>query len=662
MSKNTILHLTSLLNILEKNKLIIATYWVKKKDVKSVLNLKSISIKKFRDNYAIAIIDYFIAVVKGKAKLGDCPVMSNFVNYLIKKGVNPKEVFIICMGLRKILVKFLLKDELVLRNPSIFIDELSMIFDANLSGVLEIFTNLYASSQKKLAIANLQKHRLQQTLTIIDFIDAKLMIVQNGRVILANKALLEIVGVKNVKELYLKYKTGFDFFNGIDQYSEKFKNDVVSWIEQIHTQEVTFRVNIYNEKEKQRYYFLGRITDMPAEHKQYIITLNDITDEVKQEELLKDSLLHDEFTGFRNFPTFENLLSDMVENSKKTNKRLFLAIVDIPEFRQIKEKSEQRADEIISEVAEDLRFLVDKNIYLSRLSVGRFGVLLDYPNEQSAYDWCVSLLKKMNEREERKTLAITEIDLTESVNKVFLRAYDLVEVCNNSEDIVVETDFKDIIKYKELPQQEEFTKRISLLKSLKISLYYMELAVSHDCEIIDVALEAVKLKVSYKQMKVSEIDMPVYFKLNLVGNIKCCIRNIDYDKKEFIIDRFRFDKHSPLDRKRYRISVTDKIKAYISYNNRDFDVDILDMNNECIAVKIDRKRNFDINTLVYIDMLLPISDVVESCSFNASIIRIDTLKDGYKMVLLCHFDTQNGELLNKYIAKCQIAIVKKFQQ
>lgn len=84
--------------------------------------------------------------------------------------------------------------------------------------------------------------------------------------------------------------------------------------------------------------------------------------------------------------------------------------------------------------------------------------------------------------------------------------------------------------------------------------------------------------------------------------------------------------------------------------------------DECIAIKIDRKRNFDINSLIYVEMLLPTTTgILESCSANATIIRIEKIDDGYKMVLLCHFDTKNEEKISKYISKEQMEIIHIFQ-
>ena len=640
----------------------IATKWVKLENVKSVFEAKSISTKKFRDTYAIAIIKYFIDVINDKQPIGNCPVMSKLVHYFLQKGITPREVFDICMGFRYILISFLLYKDDILQDIKHYMYEISQVFDANLSGVLEIFTNVYASTQKNLEIIKAQKHKLQQTLKIMNFIDTKLMIIQNTRIILANKPLLNILDVNDLKSLYIKYPNGFDFFNNIDTYSDIFKKDIKIWLEKIYTENKTFKINIFDTNKKQQLYFLGRITNMPAENNQYVITLSDITQEIKNEAIFKDTITHDELTGFRNYPTFENLLVSTIQKSKKSKKRIFLAVADIVELREINEKhSRDKGDMVISEVAEDLRYLVNKNISLGRLEGSRFGILLEYPTEQSAYDWCVELLKKMNQREERKTLAITEIDLSESVNKLFLRVYNLLESCNNSDDIYVSSDFKNIIEYKELPEQKAFIDKITQLKMIKTSIFYKQLAISYNSDILNISKEYVEITLSSKQIKVSKNNTEIYFKLFSIGNIKASILKLDKVKSIASINQFRFDKHSPLNRKKFRIEASKDIKAYISDDDRDFDIEVLDMNDEYIAIKIDRIRNFDINSLIYIDMLLPISNEFESCSTNATITRIEKISNGYKIVLLCHFNKKNKEKFQRYISENQMKIIHIFQ-
>ena len=666
MSKNEKLtpHLYELSDILEENKTLISINWISVETVKAVFDGRKISIKKFRVGYGIPIIEYFISVVKEEKDAGNCPIMSKLVNYLISKNITPREVFDICIGFRGSLIIFLLKQEIVLKNPIPFMKEVASIFDANLSGVMEIFTNLYADAQKKIETAKAQKTKLQQTLKIINFINTKIIIVQSGRIILANRPFLEMLGVDDLKSLYIKYKKGFEYISEIDTFEHDFKVNTTKWINRIYKNNKAFQCEIYNEKMNKIFKYSGRITNIPDEDiDQYIITFSNISDHIRDEKALQDLLTHDEITGFKNYPTFEKLIIKMIKESKDKKHRLFLAIADIPVLREINEKEgTNKGDMVISEVAEDLRLLVNKDIYFGRLAGSKFGILMQYPTEQASYDWCVKLFQKMNEREYKKTLAITEVDLSESVNKLFLRAYSLIEDLNNCDDILVGTDFKNIIKYKELPEQQEFINRITKLKLLDITLFYSELPVASEAKILATNNDNVKISLSSKQCKVAKPDMPIYFKLEQIGNIKAYIKDIDENKKIATINRFRFDKHSPLSRNIYRVAADKNIKAYITDNNRDYDVKILNMNRKFIAIEIDRKRNLDINSFIFIDMMLPVSDISVSCSTNATITRINKVANGYVMVLLCHFNDEEKDILTKYISKHQMDIIQNIKR
>lgn len=658
-------NLFSIIDELERDRKKIASLWIKIPRVKSVFRARKISDEKFRDGYGIPIIEYFISVVRKEKEIGNCPIMSKLVNYFLEKDITPKEVFDICMGLRRAVVLFLFKQDKVLKNPYPFMDELAIISDANLSGVLDIFTNYYAESQKKVHSEKIQKEKLEQTSKIINFINPKLFIVQNDRIILANKPFLEMLGVDDLNGLYQKYENGFGFINGIDVYENDYRVNIARWIRMVCSSNKAFKCEIYNEKYKKTFSYSGRITDMPEEDsQQYIVTLSNISQHIRQEEEIIDSLTHDEMTGFRNYPTFEKLISKKIEEVKADGSRIFLAIVDIPDLREINDKKgRDQGDMVIAEVAENLRSLVNHNIYLSRLEGSRFGILIKYQSEQATYDWCVKLSKLMNEKEERKTLAVTEIDLSESINKLFLRAYDLIETSNNNGDEILVTDFKYVIEHKEIPDQKEFTQRLSNITSINMTLFYFELPISSNVKISSILQDSVDVALSSKQIKIAQKGMPIYFKLNKIGNTKAFVKEVYKNRGVVTINNFRFDKHSPLDRNTCRIKLKDDIKAYISEGDREFDVKILDMSDEYIAIEIDRKRNFDINSLVYLDMMLPISEAMHSCSTkNAVITRIEKSPNGYKMVLLCDFDSTNKEMIRKYILKYQLDLIQDFKE
>lgn len=660
MSKKSFVpNLFAIVDTIEKNQLHVASAWVKNSSVKAVFEERKISPAKFRDSYGVPIIGYFIGVVRVEQKLGDCPIMSKLVDYLITKGITPREVFDICIGFRRSLIAFLLTQEEVLAKPAIFMEEVATVFDANLSGVLEKFTALYAESQKKLELAKAQKNKLTQSLNIINSMDTKMAIVKDGRIIVANKPFLTMLGVSDLKVLYEKFKKGFEFLSDITLYEKEFKENLITWFEKVYKDNKPFKSSIYNENLKKKFEYSVRISKIADDSGQFIMTFTNITQYVQELEFLKDELRYDEVTGFRNSITFIKLVQDMILRAKEENFRIFLSVIEIKEYERLKTESKKGIDLILAEVAEDMRYLVDKDLYYGRLDDNRFGILMLYPSEQSSYDWSVKLYHRLNEKEEKKSVSVTEVDLSESVNQLLLRIYTLVEKKENISNSVVETDFTDIIKYSELPAQEEFLNRISRLKELKVSLFYKELQLQSDNKIVATTAESMTIVLTQKQMFAAKKDSEVYFQLPNVGYIKAQIKSVDKHKKSVVIDRFRSDKETPLARKIFRVAAGDDVKAFITNYDIDYEVKVININTEFITLVIDRKRNFEINDLISIDMTLPMDGKKHHFASDAIITKIEKILVGYEMVLVCHYSKQDEELIQSYIAKRQHGIIKE---
>jgi diguanylate cyclase (GGDEF)-like protein len=650
-------------NLLEKNRIELASYWVEIVTLKALFKIRNISSLKFRNSYAIPILDYFIAVVRDEKSIGDCPAMSKLVHFLLSKEITPREVFDICTGLKRTLLIFLLAQKVVVNKPIPFVEELSSIFDANLSGVLEIFTNLYAVAQKKLATAKLQAVKLHQTLKIINNIDTKIIMINKGNIVLANEPFLNMLGVKHLNELDIGFKNELKFLNNISMYKNYFNSNQELWIKKVCKQSKPFVCEIFNEESKRSFYYSVRVTYMPdSTYGEYIMTFSNISEHIKDEKEFHYLLTHDELTGLRNYPAFEKLIWTKIDEVKKSKSRLFLVIIDIPELREMNKKEGlEYGDLIISKLIESLKFLVDKDVYLARLEGSRFGVLLEYKDELEAYDWSLKLYERVKKNHLRIILAMSEVDLSETINKLFLRVYELIEKSNRSEDKILLHDFKNIVAYKNLPNQDKYIENILHYKSVAMSLFYMELPIVFEAEIVSCMEDSVVLTLSSKQIGIAAVDMPIYFKLNSIGNIKAYIKEIDKKKNRVIIHKFRSDRHSPLSRRLFRVKVLDTIKAYIEESNREYSVEILDMNYEFIAIEIDRKRNFDFNSVVFIDMLLPMQDSFESLQLQAKIIRVEKNPQGYKMVLSFETDDESEKILQQYISNCQMKIMHDFK-
>jgi len=159
-------NLLAIAHNIENSRENIASQWIDIPTVKAIFLSYKISPNKFKNGFGIPIIEYFIAVVREEKSSGNCPIMSKLVNFLLEKNITPKDVFDICMGLRRTLVFYLFKQEWIKYNTLEVMDEVASIFDANLSGVLAIFTTFYQEQQKNKQESVIQQKKYNQILKL----------------------------------------------------------------------------------------------------------------------------------------------------------------------------------------------------------------------------------------------------------------------------------------------------------------------------------------------------------------------------------------------------------------------------------------------------------------------------------------------------------------
>jgi len=127
-------HLEEHIDKIQNAKTMILGNWSRNKEVLKVLDRHEMNIQVFLVRYANDIFDYYIAVVKGYEEIGDCPIMSTFLNYLKDNDVKTSELFLICTNFRRAMLDEMFEQNEL--NKDLF-DEISYVFDQNFSGVLD---------------------------------------------------------------------------------------------------------------------------------------------------------------------------------------------------------------------------------------------------------------------------------------------------------------------------------------------------------------------------------------------------------------------------------------------------------------------------------------------------------------------------------------------
>ncbi|WP_373002844.1 diguanylate cyclase domain-containing protein [Sulfurimonas sp.] len=658
--------LLSIIDSLEENRVKIGSEWIEIPAVKTVFTNYKIGGKKFRDGYGIPIIEYFIAVVRQEKEAGDCPIMSKLVNFLLEKNITPKDVFDICMGLRRTLVSFVFREKLVQNDASKYMDEIATLFDANLSGVLAIFTTYYEKKQQAEQRSKIQQKKFSQILKIINFINTKIIIVQNGHIILANQPFLEAIGVLDIREFNKNFSSTFSFMKNVESSSNiKFDiNNVDEWLNSVHQSNKPFTTNIFNNKMADVFTYSGRITTLPdSEPTKYIVSFNSISSHVADEARIKEKLEHDTLTGLYNYVKFVHLLGEAQRKALVDKTQLALVIVDIPCLKEINQKQGmEMGDKTIVSVANDISSKADNTMTVARLEGSRFGIIMPYESEQESYNWCSALHIEMSKKPERKTIAITAFDLSETVNSVQIRAGSIVDEINSSQNGIVGTDFEDIELYEALPDQERFTKRLKNLKKVKTTIYHKGLAITSENKIVFLNKDTVSVQLSNKEFCATGQNEIIYLQFPLFGIVKTSVYSVNDKNNTVTLHRFRMNKHTPLKREMFRVDAEENIKVLVLSDGPDSEGVIIDMNEQFIALKLKRKKNIDEGNFVSIEAEIPINEIVTTFSTEATVKKIEKIKDGFKVVLLCHLDSINKAILQQYIAKRQMEIISELKR
>ena len=122
--------------------------WVYEKTTQDILSHHHIDVEMFKLEYASNVFDYFIAVIYGKMKLGQCPVMNKLLEYFKDKDISADELFSICSHFRKSMIEFSYDRKI---NSKKLFDDISYLFDLNFSGLLKQYTDTIFQKEQEIA-------------------------------------------------------------------------------------------------------------------------------------------------------------------------------------------------------------------------------------------------------------------------------------------------------------------------------------------------------------------------------------------------------------------------------------------------------------------------------------------------------------------------------
>jgi len=132
---------------LDRDKENISHKWLEYKVIHERLKSYNIDIEFFRTHYGIKVIEYFLNVIRGKEKVGNCPIIMVMLEFFKNKNLSLEDIFVICVNFKNTITSYLLQNYSF--NQKLF-DEFSLILDKNFEGVIINFQSKGNSKQEAL--------------------------------------------------------------------------------------------------------------------------------------------------------------------------------------------------------------------------------------------------------------------------------------------------------------------------------------------------------------------------------------------------------------------------------------------------------------------------------------------------------------------------------
>ncbi|MFK5881145.1 MAG: hypothetical protein QM482_02935 [Sulfurospirillum sp.] len=627
---------------IESKKILISDKWMQNRDVLEIFTSFGINSKYFKTHFAIQIIEYFISVMKKEKEAGDCPVMSKFVRFMVTKGISPKEVFIICMSFRKILIDDILGIKGVVNDIKIVFYEIGDMFDTNLAGVLEIFENM----QKK-EIENMQKIKdygvkIKLIEAVFETIDTNILLLEGNRVSLVSKRFLQLLGLDDLKSYHLKYKNSTGFINDKNILEVK---DILNKDKNIE------KVMIYNYRKGLFQYFRIETTLIPdADPAKYIVKFVFIRDCEPQEQISKLALLViDTKNNIYQELYLEDNLNLFLQKAQEQNSTLVYTLIS-PYNVDIKK------DNFYKKQMQKIYSLIKKSVkqddYLFENKDGGFGVLQFAKNIQENNKKILELQQKIA-KIAKIHMVSSVVQSKDSGKKLLARIAKLLKLLKLNESSLMIPDNK---KRHKIINEDEYAKTLLIQnKTIESILFYKEIPVYSDSQITySKETSDVIVSLNKKAFGVVTINSFVYFKISSSLHIKTKIEKIDYEKKCVVLGNILFDDNSPLNRKSVFVEVDFELHIIFS-DESEAKAKANFLSKDKIGFEIENQYSLDEILDAYLSFGLDGTESDETIYVRAHMEK----DNNRKYIATLNYDTQQSKTINEYISRRQMDIVRE---
>jgi len=292
---------------------------------------------------------------------------------------------------------------------------------------------------------------------IIDTIPTILMITNTKEIKRCNKAFLDFFNITSLEEFTNKYDCICDLFiNGDNLFYFEKKSEDISWIELLKKEDEDKRLVSILNKDLIAKTFKVSFTELKNKEKEFLISLTDITDIIKEKNMFEYFAFHDQLTKIYNRQKFYEMLKYERANVKRHNDSLSLIMFDIDYFKKVNDTyGHEIGDVVLINLAQLITDNLRETDIFARWGGEEFMILLPRTNIDGAYKTAKTLkdiVQNYNDSETPKitiSLGVAEISQIQDDDEA-LQMVDkaLYKAKIKRNDVVCYSISKDLLKEK----------------------------------------------------------------------------------------------------------------------------------------------------------------------------------------------------------------------
>lgn len=651
--------------------------WVAQESTLEIFRSLDIDPSHFKTTFGSPVLQYFIDVIKGVKSIGDCPVMRQFINFMEAKGITSKEVFTICMGLRRSLITYLLRQHKIDAHIEQALDEISDIFDANLSGVLQVFANLRHEKEKELEHQLSLNRQQKYVQAILNAQTNLLCVIKEGKIVIANHTFLHTVGASDLKAFQASNKERWIFMYNVNFHAALFeKGDYQQWIEKVaRNRREIIKVSLKNEYTGKLATYILQASQLYSGKPEHILTLTDISTYEKAFEQLTTQLYIDPVTKFYNHLKFDSLLREEHKDAREHKRSFSLITLDIDDYLHLAKKYDSLTmDSIILGVS---RYLIEQesfNCIKAHVQDARFHLLCKNRDTEALFSYAKSLQQGIAKIDfglpDEVTAAVSFVTLREedTIDTLIQRVEQLMaeiselggNICKDDELLyqkqkAAAMDQTHIIDHLvETVNHQGTITAIGIYKGIPITSEVTAVAINTIKRQARFHVKNSKLLLAFSKKIVVEID-------GYERYISSQVIRTDLSRGEFTLGVFRFVEAALMDRKNVRVEPVSPLPVTITHKKIRLTGNLYDISANSFAIDVSDPGGLKSAIPVHVQFSLETADSIYEIQSNGHLSKIEKLPECYRIVITLYLDTDHEEQIQEYIAWRQLQIIKELK-